>query len=381
MTDGIVIVGGSLAAVTAAETLRTEGFDGPVTIISGEAHPPYARPPLSKGLLTGSQQAQDIRLALNTQGVMIRTGIRATALDPERRRVRLADGDQVPYDGLLIATGARARRLTAVGDGALVVRELDDAFVVREAFARAARVAIIGGGFLGMELASAARATGAQVVVIDRAPPLVSQLGPLLARIVTRAARAAGVELRISSELRRLDTSHDGMVLELPGAGRVEADVTVVAAGCQPNVEWLQSASLGGPTGLAVDARCRVAPAIAAAGDVVLAPGAPGAPARRTPHWSSAIEQAEVAAAALVHGDHARVLAPQPYVWTEAFGIELKVAGRLPARGRPRLIEGSLAEPRALLQWSDRGIPNAAVAINYRAPVTRLRRLSRPTAC
>jgi 3-phenylpropionate/trans-cinnamate dioxygenase ferredoxin reductase component len=366
MADGIVIVGGSVAAVTAAVALRAEGFDGPVTMLTEERHAPYARPVLSKGVLDGSRAPDSALLSIEASAVLFRTGARAVGLDRWRRRVQLADGDEVPYDGLIVATGARARTMRKFGDAALSLRTLDDAITLRDALGRATRLVVIGGGLLGMEIASAARSIGVHVAVLDVAPPLRVPLGRTLADLVCNAARDAGAEIHVSPAPPSADDVR-----------RLDPDLVVVAVGCEPNTEWLRAAGLGGARGVPVDDRCRAAARITAAGDVACAPSTAGLPIARTPHWASAVAQGQVAAAALVRGDDAPALSHQPYFWTEAFGMEIKVAGHPPAIGEPRVVDGSLEDGTALLQWSDRVGPTAAAAVNYRASIAALSRLAR----
>ena len=331
----VVVVGNGIAGLTAADTLRAEGYDGELSIVGDE--PAYSRPALSKALLRDDPSAHELPPAAH--GATELLGVRATALDPGQRLVRLDDGRTLAYDGLVVASGCRPRRLGIEGE--LVVRSLGDALALRERIAARPSVLVVGGGPLGMELASSCLAAGCEVTVTNIGPPLVDQLGPHLSSIVVGAA--------IEQGLRILDA----------GAPRPAADLVQTKVGDLPNVEWL------GATGpLEVDERGRWRPGIVAAGDVARFP------AGRTPLWTSAIEQAKVAAAALVHGDAAAAYLPRPYFWTEQFGLSIKAAGRIPAHGEPRTVDGESAGTGLLLQW-----PDAAVAINYRIPVPRLRRL------
>lgn len=377
----IVVVGGSVAAVTAADALRQHGHEGSITVVSEERHAPYVRPPLSKGMLKGTETPESVFISPLRADIDFRTGSRAVGLDRARRRVLLDGGEELPYDGLVVASGARARRLRPydpqAGDaGELVVRDLDDAVRLRAIFAEAASLIVVGGGFLGMEIASTARGLGLDVTVVDQDPPLVRQFGAFLAEHMTRAALDEGV---------RLVRAPGGV--ELPGDGRptavrtsegelLEADVVVSAVGDLPNVEWLADAGLGGPAGLLVDERCRVAPGIVAAGDVVARVSERTGRPRRSPHWGSAIAQARAAAMALLMGDEAPAYRPSPYYWTEQWGLDIKVCGEIMPGSTLNILTGSLEERSALIQWTRDGAPVAAATVNHRTPLAKLRKIA-----
>ena len=191
----IVIAGGSIAAVTAADALRQNGHDGDIMMLSDEKYPPYLRPPLSKGMLKGTQARESATIAAVDNSIELVLGARITGLDADTRRLSLADGTSVHYDGLVVATGARARRLLGEGSQEIVLRDMDDALALKARFATATSVLIIGGGFLGMEIASTARTLGLDVTVIDMLPHLVRQFGSFLAEAMTAAAVAQGVKL------------------------------------------------------------------------------------------------------------------------------------------------------------------------------------------
>jgi 3-phenylpropionate/trans-cinnamate dioxygenase ferredoxin reductase component len=320
----IVIVGNGIAGLTAADTLRAEGYDGALTIVGDE--PAYSRPALSKALLRDDLTAHE--LPPTSHGATELLGVRALGLDAERRRVTMSDGETLEYDGLVIASGCRPRTLT---DADVTLRTLDDALALRAALTSQPSVLVIGGGPLGMEVASSCLAAGCAVTVTDLGPPLLPQLGRHLSSLVAEAAVAQG--LRILP----------------PGAPRPAADLVVTAIGDLPNTEWL---GVSGP--LDVDSRGRCRPDIVAAGDVT----------RHASLWISAIEQAKVAAVALLRSDEAPAYVPRPYFWTEQFGLSIKAAGVLPVEGEPTVVDG-------ILRW-----PGAAVAVNQRVPVPRLRRLA-----
>jgi NADPH-dependent 2,4-dienoyl-CoA reductase/sulfur reductase-like enzyme len=361
----IVVVGGSIAALTAAESLRVAGFAGHLTVLSEETHLPYSRVPLSKGVLAGRVPAESALLPAPGDDIDFRTGARGVRLDPHDRLVVMADGTQLRYDGLVVATGARARRLP--GDAGLVVRTLDDAKSLASRLATARSVVILGGGFLGMEVATTCRALGLQTTVVDLEPPLLRLLGPWLADLAVAAARDFGIRVRVSPEGVNLLDGHRVRC----GESVLEADMIVAAVGDAPNTEWLRDSGLplDANGGLVADACCRVAPAIVAAGDVVSRHG------RRTPHWTNAVEQGRAAAAALLHHESARPYRPDPYYWTEQSGLDIKISGELPLRGSPEILAGSVDDRSVLLRWHHGGGTATAVAVNHRLPIARLKRL------
>lgn len=370
-----VVVGASLAGVTAVDTLRLRGFDGRITLIGDEPHRAYSRPALSKGILTGAESAASVLLPPVGADVEVLSGVRADGLDLAGRWVRLAGGGRVPYDMLVIATGARARRLTPdrgeTDGGEIVLRGLDDALALRDRLAAARSVLVVGGGFLGMEVASAAAERGVAATVVDVRPHLAA-LGPWLAQRFAAAARARGVRLVVSpAGVRRFDD----MTVALDSGATLTADLVVTAIGDRPEVDWLTGAGLPMTGGLVVDSRCRVTDRVVAAGDVVAFPGADGTP-RRLPHWDAALAQARVAACALLDGDAATPYTPDPYYWTEAFGLAVKVAGPLPVAGPPSAVEGSVAAGSFLARWDAAPRPTV-VAVNHRISVGKLRRLAR----
>ncbi len=376
-TDTVLVVGASIAGITAAEELVEMGHAGRIVLIDAEARPSYARPPLSKAVLLGTDAPESAFLPEPTGDRIERiNGDAAVALDPIARIVRLASGRHVHYDGLVIATGSRARTLADLGcnPAALaerVLRTLDDARRLRDDLSSASSIAIVGGGVLGMELASAARSAGVRATVVTNEPPLLTQCGPFVSELVLRSARAHGVDVRIDPSGVNL-VERSGRPAAMLGDAVIEADVVVTAVGDVPNVEWLVDSGIATVPGVVVDSRCRVSDRIVAAGDVA----AFGTPARRTPHWSHAVEQSRIAAAALLLGDGAPIYTPRPYFWTDQFDLALKMGGATPFLGMPEVLVGSLDALDALVQWTDEGVPRGALAINRRVPIPRLHSLA-----
>jgi NADPH-dependent 2,4-dienoyl-CoA reductase/sulfur reductase-like enzyme len=376
----VLVVGGSVAAVTAAETLRNEGFGGSITILSDEKRPPYARPPLSKAVLAGRQPPGTAMIAPLGDGIALRLDCRAVALDVRAACVVLDGGERVPYDGLAIACGARARAVSgAPPELQARLRSYDDCLRICAALEQRPDVLIIGAGLLGLEVASTCRALGLHVTVITNEPPLRRVLGEPLARLLCDAALDAGVKLRLSPGGVSLTGRDRVRGARLADGTEIEADLVLVAVGDEPNIEWLRSSGLTLQNGVIVDERCQAAPGIVAAGDVVAMRRPDGGPPIRTPHWDSAINQARTAANTLLHGDAARPVTRTPYFWTEQFGVDLKVCGDMPPRGTLQVVEGSIADRCALLQWAVDNGSTAAATINHRMPIARLRGLATPS--
>lgn len=378
MSDGelrrIAIVGGGIASLTAAEELRRSGFDGDLTIIGDEPYAPYSRPALSKAALLEGDDMTSHRLPDPEHGARVLTGSPVTRLDLAQRTLHLDRGDDVPFDGLVIASGSRARRLSDA-PAELTLRGLDDAIALRAALVGRPDVIVIGGGALAMEAASGCRATGSAVTLVSRRAPMTAQVGEVIAQVLGEAALEAGVRLERSTHVA-VEGFDGGARVILDGGRVLEAPLVVTAIGDDANVEWLEGTGLLQGGELRVDTRGRVAPGIVAAGDVATLPTATGW--SRMPLWTSAIEQAKVAAQALLHGDGAPELSFQPYFWTEQFGVSLKVCGELPVTGDPELVDGSLEERRALLRWEHADGTATAAALGYRIPVPRLRAQTRP---
>jgi 3-phenylpropionate/trans-cinnamate dioxygenase ferredoxin reductase component len=234
----VVVVGGSIAALTAVEMLRMEEFDGRITVLSDEDVPPYTRVPLSKGVLAGTESIDDIVLAPLSDDVDLRLRTPATGLDIEAQTVHTPAGP-VHYEGLIIATGGRPRRLGGPDQVERVLRSHEDCARLRDDLAAASSVLVVGGGFLGMEVASTARTLGKDVTVVDLAPPLDRLLGSVVAGHVRSVATRAGVRIVVTDGGVRLLGAPTPTGVELVDGTCLEADLVVSAVGDVPNVEWL----------------------------------------------------------------------------------------------------------------------------------------------
>ncbi|HSK59376.1 MAG TPA: FAD-dependent oxidoreductase, partial [Actinomycetospora sp.] len=264
----ITIVGGSVAGVRSAEALRAAGFDGRLVLVGDEAHRPYDRPPLSKAFLAGTVEEDAIGLVDDADeaelALELRLGVTASRLDPAGRRVVLADGTEIATDGVVVATGGRARRLpgTEGVEGVHTLRTLDDAVALRRELRDGSpRVVIVGGGFIGAEVASTCRAMGLRVTVLDGLPlPLAPVLGPRIARSCVDLHAAHGTELRPGTSVAGLTTvpardgARRGAAVELGDGTTVEADVVIVGIGIVPNTGWLDGSGLTVENGVRTDA-------------------------------------------------------------------------------------------------------------------------------
>ncbi|SCF96607.1 NAD(P)/FAD-dependent oxidoreductase [Streptomyces sp. Ncost-T10-10d] len=384
LRDGrIVIVGASLAGLRAAEKLREEGFTGSLTVVGDEPHPPYDRPPLSKQVLLGHAAADTTGLPMRRDpDAEWRLGTAATGLDPVGKRVVLADGESLPYDRLLIATGTRARPWPNPEEGALdgvfTLRTREDAAGLAERLAAGPRrVLVVGGGFTGSEIASGCRERGIEVTVAERGPaPLVGALGGTLSKLAAAMHRNHGVDLRCGVTVTALRGDGNGRFTgaELSDGSRVEADVCVVALGAVRNVEWLADAGLAaGPRGITCDAGCRAFDMYGIVTDDVFVAG----DVSRFPHplfdyqllslehWGNAVAQAEVAAHNMVStGPLRRPHLALPTFWSTQFGLNIKSVGVPTFSDHVVLAQGSLEERRLAMVYGYKGRVTAAVTVN-----------------
>lgn len=379
----IVVVGASLAGLRAVEELRRLGFDGRLTWIGAEPHLPYDRPPLSKDFLAGEAEASDIglrRQPYDELDVDLRLGVRARALDLDARRVTTDDGDAVPFDGCVIATGATPRRLPGQPDlpGIHLLRTLDDALALRAELARADRVAVVGAGFIGAEVAATCRTRGLDVTVLEALPsPMVRGLGTALGDTLGALHRDHGVDLRLGVGVARFEGRDRVEGVRLDDGRRVEADVVVVGVGVTPATDWLQTSGLVLDDGVVCDATLCAAPGVVAAGDVARWPNPTfGGQMMRLEHWTNATEQGVAAAARLlVADDDAEPFASVPFVWSDQYDVKIQVVGHVRGDDTFEVVDGSLAERRFVAIFGREGRLTGAVAFNRPRLLMQYRRL------
>jgi 3-phenylpropionate/trans-cinnamate dioxygenase ferredoxin reductase subunit len=330
----IVIVGANLAGGRAAEALRANGFDGRIVLVGEEHEPPYERPPLSKGYLLGS--VSEGEFALHPEGwhaeqeIELRLGARAVGLDATARVVSLSGGEALHYDQLLIATGATPRRLDVPGGdlpGVHYLRSLADARALRERLAAASRVAIVGMGFIGAEVAAACRQLGKEVVALEAAElPMLAALGREPAERMSTIHREHGVDLRGGASVSAFrGTGHVEQVAMSSGK-TIDCDLAVVGIGVLPNTGWLSNSGVAVERGVLVDERCRTnVPGVFAAGDVA-ASWHPGYGGRLlVEHFDNAGNQAVAAANSMQGGGESYL--PLPYFWSDQYDLSLQFAG------------------------------------------------------
>jgi 3-phenylpropionate/trans-cinnamate dioxygenase ferredoxin reductase subunit len=370
MSAPIILVGGGLATGTAVRELRSQGYDGDLVVIAGEPHAPYERPPLSKGYLLGNDPAE--KALVNEEGwyaahdVDLRTGVRVDSVDPDARTLT-AGGKELAWSGLLLATGAAPRRLALADDSGAPVhylRTLEDSTTLKEQLVPGARIAIIGGGWIGLEVASAARQAGAEVVVLEALEqPLLNVLGPEVGALFAQLHREKGVDVRTGVRIEEITPSSqssgsDGPAIRTAGGDTFTFDRLVVGVGVAPVADLAADAGIAVDNGILVDSGLRTsAPGVFAAGDVANVDHPVLGHRLRVEHWDTAIKHGTVAAANLVGGS--AVADHLPYFFTDQYALGLEYVGHPGPDGFDRVVitgdtEGPV-EGRVFRVWWKRG--------------------------
>jgi NADPH-dependent 2,4-dienoyl-CoA reductase/sulfur reductase-like enzyme len=363
----VLVVGASLAGWRAVETLRSEGFDGKISLIGDERHLPYDRPPLSKQVLAGTWPPEKAVLADKRRSSEHRVhevlGRRAVHLDAGARKIELEDGSVLEGDAVVIATGARPRPLPGTEalsqrDGLFTLRTLDDSLALRGAVTAvdAARVVVIGAGFIGAEVASTCAALGCRVTVLEALDvPLRNVLGTKIGSHFASLHESHGVDLRTGVGVRAIRQAEAGtgdrLVVELEGGEAFPADVVVVGIGVIPETDWLADSGLTIDNGVVCDDRLFAADGIVAAGDIARwqwrRDG--GEEQIRIEHWQVAAEAGVAAARNLLAGRvDALAFSPVPYFWSDQYGIRLQVLGSPRGSDEIHIAEGSPEEGKFL---------------------------------
>ncbi|MCU1405487.1 MAG: FAD-dependent pyridine nucleotide-disulfide oxidoreductase [Glaciihabitans sp.] len=380
MINTVVIVGASLAGVRAAEELRRLGHAGPIVMLGDEPAPPYDRTPLSKAMLVGVPAGNPLTQQ-GALGLDWRLGNAAVGLDRDNRRVLLADGDTVDYDGLIITTGRRARPWPNAAEAALqgvfTLRTDNDGAALHAALRAAPQnVVIVGAGFIGSEVASSCRTLGLPVTVVSRgSAPLDGSLGGTVGAAVGRLYDERGVQLRAGTDVTAIHGDGTVSAVELADGSVLPADVVVVATGTLPNTEWLRDSGLDISRSLNVDGYLRVmtdngglASDIVAAGDVTRWPHpAYGDEPLVVEHWGNAVDQGRFAAHSLLRGIDGRPpFGTLPRFWSSMFGVNIKSIG-LPALGDEVVMaQGSLSDRRGVVVYGREG--RVVAAASFDAP-------------
>jgi len=380
--DTIAVVGTSLAGLRAIETLRREGYEGRIVALGEEPWMPYDRPPLSKQFLKGEWDADKIVLRhqlAEDAGIEWKLGCRVTALDPEAKRLVLEDGAFLDYDGLIIATGARARTFPNAPDleGIFVLRSLADAEALRRALDAKPKVAVIGAGFIGMEVAASCRERGLDVTVVEFLDtPLVRGLGRVLGEHVAGVFRERGVDLRCGVGVKGFAGSVRVEALELEDGSRVAADVVVVGIGASPATEWLEGSGLALDNGVLCDEFCATLAAdVVVAGDVARWRDPRTGIPTRVEHWTNAVEQSVHAARRLLLGEAVGPFEHVPYVWTDQFDLRIQIAGEVREGDDMHVGLGSLDAGRCLVLFGREGKLTGAVGFKRARQLNEFRDL------
>ncbi len=328
----IVIVGGGLAAANAVDELRDQGHDGPITVFAAEPHLPYERPPLSQGVLLGNDEPDSVFVHdqqwYDEHKVDVRTGTEVTAIDLDRQHVHAGD-ESVPYERLLLATGARPRRLAMADDAGVRVsylRTFEDSAALKQNLT--GHVLVIGGGWIGLEVASAARQSGAEVTIVEpMALPLLGVLGPRLATVFADLHREHGVDLRLETGVDSIRKADDGTAaVRLTDGHELTADLVVVGIGVQPADDLAREAGLTTDNGVVVDATLRSSdPHVFAAGDVARHDHPVLGHPIRVEHWDTAIHQGKAAARAMLGQDEPYTRLP--YFFTDQYDLGMEYVG------------------------------------------------------
>lgn len=364
--ERVVVVGGGLAGARTVEALRDAGYDGALTLFAAESHLPYDRPPLSKGFLQGETPREETVLHprewYDEEKVELRLGTAVTAVEREQKQVRASDGTSTPYDALVLATGSSPRRLDLPGadlGGVVTLRTVDDSEALRASFEEGKRLVVIGGGWIGLEVAASARQAGVEVTVLESAAqPLVGVVGDEIGAFFAKVHRDHGVDVRTGVEVASIEAaegSHKAGSVRLADGSSVSADLVLLGVGATPNVDVARSAGLeiGQSGGVVVDAQGRSSdPSVFAVGDIAEAetPALGEGERVRTEHWATANDRPEATAAAIVGKDDA--FDKLPFFYSDQYDLGLEYSGH--GSGDDEVVvRGSLDEGEFVAFWVD----------------------------
>jgi 3-phenylpropionate/trans-cinnamate dioxygenase ferredoxin reductase component len=376
----VVVVGGSLAGVAAAEELRQRGFGGDVALVGDEALLPYDRPPLSKAVLAGEREVTETLLRpsewYDEQQIDLTLGDAAVDLDVGGRTVGLASGARVPFEGLVIATGAAPIALPGAPplDGVHTLRTAADAEAIRERLATARNVVIVGGGFIGAEVAATAAGHDCTVTILEAlGAPMERVIGTTVAELCADLHRGHGVAVRTGALVTRLHGESAVRAVALDDGTNLDADLVIIGIGVRPSVGWLSNSGLAIADGVLCDSCCRTgAGGIVAAGDVARWEH-PTLGSVRIEHWENASRQGQSAARALL--GEPEPYGPVPYVWSDQYDRKIQIVGDPSEADEMTLVDGSYEELRFVALYGRAGRLVGALAMNRSRPLRAARSL------
>jgi len=378
--NNIVIIGGGLAGDTATATLREAGYTGGIQLVSDELHRPYDRPPLSKTALLTSEDARKIHFRPETwyaeNNVDLILGDGAAKLDPAAHQVTLQSGRVLGYDKLLIATGTRARRLRLLettGAPVFYLRSLDDCEALRPLLVQGAKIAIIGAGVIGMEVAATANSLGCAVTVIELAPRVMARsVSPAISEFIAAYHREKGVDIRCGAKITGMHCINGRAVLELEGGIRLEPDAVIAGIGAEPITELAQEAGLRVEDGIIIDRFTRTSnPDIHAAGDVARFESVAHGQHIRAEHWRHAIDQATTAAHAMLGAQ--TPYEERPWVWSDQYDLNIQITGE--GSGETEIFRGDPATKSFTAFQLKGGRIAGAISVNqakWKRPIAEL---------
>lgn len=384
--EHVVIVGSSVAGIRTGQALRTGGFDGKITVLGAENEQPYDKPPLSKQFLSGDKREIDIGLlgAPGWEGNNLepRLGVAAKSLDAAAKTVFLENGESISYDHLVLATGAKARKLLGP-DGtpaAYSIRDLGDARELRDRIRSGGPVVVVGGGFVGAEAAATASALGAPTTLVEAAEvPFARVLGPAVGQMLTELHELNGVTILAGVGVESVNPQSDGSSLVTLADGRtLEAWTVIAGIGVIPNTEWLQDSGLPLKDGVVCDEYCRVEgfQDIYAIGDVARWKHAGTGEYRRVEHWTNAVDQANLVAANILNPLAHKAYVPAPYFWSDQYDAKIQMIGEVSLEADVTIREFKvMANHKKVALYSSEGALTAAVSLGWPRAMVTLRRL------
>lgn len=380
----VVVIGSSIGGVRAAQALRSEGFDGRIILVGDEIHLPYDKPPLSKQFLAGEWDTDRLVLltedAAGREQIELLLGVAASRLDVASKQVHLADGRRLAYDDVVLATGASARPSPwRLESGVHVVRTLRDSCALRAELQREGPVVVVGGGFIGAEVAATARRLGREVTMVDpMATPIGRAVGPEIGRYFTELHHRHAVTTHFGNGVEEITGAAGDLHVQLTDGSRLNAATVIVGIGAIPNVAWLADSGLPIDNGVLCDEYCRAvdAPNVFAIGDVARWFHLGHREHVRVEHWTNAVEQAACAAHNIAHPEELRSYRPVEYLWSDQYDWKIQIVGR-PTRGTRHELVGGLSETRpqaAALYGDNQGLLVGAVAVNWPRALAQCRR-------